>query len=488
MLEPATEPTTTAPPRMPAAPPPHRPATDWAAARAEEHLRGVFAPVDDELDVADLPVRGTLPPDLRGTYLRNGPNPQFPPIGEYTYPFDGDGMLHAVRFADGKARYRNRFIVTRDLAVERRAGRALYGGLLSPVTPDFPDADPDPVKNVSNTSFVAHAGKVLSLWEGGPPYELTDDLGTLGEYTFQGALPGAFTAHPKLDPVWDEMCWFRVAPEPPYLVYGVVDPRGRISRTTPIDIPRPVYMHDFAITSQHVVFFDSPAVLDPAAGARGGPPLAWDESAGTRIGVLEREGDHAVRWFPVENRFAMHVMNAHTAGHRVVVDYVHRRAFAVDQHGLPDQAPKLYRTTIDLSIGTVTDELLDGAIVELPRIDDRRTGLEYRYGYTAAQLRGGRGPFGGAFDTLQQYDFRTSAVVQHSLPEGVVVGEPQFVARPGGTDETDGWVLAFTYDTTRDASELVVLRAEDFAAPPVASIPLPRRVPAGLHGTWLPAH
>ena len=75
------------------------------------------------------------------------------------------------------------------------------------------------------------------------------------------------TAHPKIDPIWDELCWFRYSAEPPYLVYGVVSPRGQISRTVPIDLPRPVFMHDFAVTDQHVVFFDSPAVIDPAAAA-----------------------------------------------------------------------------------------------------------------------------------------------------------------------------------------------------------------------------
>ena len=50
------------------------------------HLSGVFAPVDAEIDAADLPVAGKVPEDLRGVYLRNGPNPKFPPLGSYTYP------------------------------------------------------------------------------------------------------------------------------------------------------------------------------------------------------------------------------------------------------------------------------------------------------------------------------------------------------------------------------------------------------------------
>ncbi len=40
------------------------------------HLRGNYAPVTDELTAYDLPVTGSIPPELNGWYLRNGPNPR----------------------------------------------------------------------------------------------------------------------------------------------------------------------------------------------------------------------------------------------------------------------------------------------------------------------------------------------------------------------------------------------------------------------------
>ena len=43
--------------------------------------------------------------------------------------------------------------------------------------------------------------------------------------------------------------------------------------------------------------------------------------------------------------------------------------------------------------------------------------------------------------------------------------------------EGDGWILALTYDVVHDRSELVIIDAEDFAARPVATVQLPRRVP-----------
>ena len=86
-------------------------------------LSGVFTPQPDEHDLADLPVQGEWPADLRGTYVRNGPNPLFPPLGSYTFPLEGDAMLHALHVDDdGRVGYRNRFIWTPQLRVEQQAG------------------------------------------------------------------------------------------------------------------------------------------------------------------------------------------------------------------------------------------------------------------------------------------------------------------------------------------------------------------------------
>ena len=53
--------------------------------------------------------------------------------------------------------------------------------------------------------------------------------------------------------------------------------------------------------------------------------------------------------------------------------------------------------------------------------------------------------------------------------------------------EDDGHLITFAYDAARDASELIVLKADDFDAGLVARVKLPGRVPYGFHGTWLPS-
>ena len=48
---------------------------------AHPNLVGAFAPLQMECDAFDLVIEGEIPRDLCGTFYRNGPNPQFAPVG-----------------------------------------------------------------------------------------------------------------------------------------------------------------------------------------------------------------------------------------------------------------------------------------------------------------------------------------------------------------------------------------------------------------------
>ena len=55
------------------------------------HLKGNWAPVKDEIIVKDLEVKGEIPNEINGMYLRNGMNPV---SGYSDHWFFGNGMLH----------------------------------------------------------------------------------------------------------------------------------------------------------------------------------------------------------------------------------------------------------------------------------------------------------------------------------------------------------------------------------------------------------
>lgn len=461
---------------------------------ADPYLAGNYAPVGDELDVDDLAVAGQLPDGLNGMFVRNGPNPQFEPLGKY-HIFDGDAMVHGVTIADGRASYRNRWIVSKGLVAERRAGHALYGGVASFTLPD-PEvlAESGPMKNTGNTSIVRHAGQILALLEACPPTRLGADLATLGEWDFDGRLVGPMTAHPKIDPDTGEMLFFGYSPVPPYLRYHVADASGALVRSVDIDLPAPVMIHDFVVTTEHVVFLDSPAVFSLESLLAGGPMVSWVPENGTRVGVMPRDGDAGdLRWFETDNCYIFHFLNAWAEGSRIQIDASRASAMNLgfadeDRIGDGDAwgvAAQLSRFTVDLDAGRASWEQLDDHPGDFPRIDDRVAGRKNRFGYVAWWRDDRRHLMD--FDRVAKYDVTAGTSTSWSAGPNGVLGEPVFAPDPAGRSEDDGWVLAFAHDTSTDQTDLVVLDARDVAAGPVARVRMPRRVPYGFHGAWLAA-
>jgi carotenoid cleavage dioxygenase-like enzyme len=456
---------------------------------AHRYLQGMYAPVDDELDVSDLPVRGHLPEALQGSFLRNGPNPQFAPLGRY-HLFDGDGMVHGVELAGGRARYRNRWVRSRGLEAERRAGRALFGGLGEFRLPDpAVMAEAGMMKNTANTNVIRHADRILALMEAAPPTELTTDLETVGEHDFGGRLQGAMTAHPKQDPESGEMLFFGYGPFPPHLRYHVVDATGSLVRSVDVDLPRPVMMHDFVVTQRHVVWFDLPAVFDVEAMLRGEPGITWQPDNGARIGVMPRDattGDE-VRWTEIEPCFVFHFLNGWTdPDGTVVVDGCRSSRLNVafgDEDVAATGPPTLHRWTIDAATGVVHCEQLDDRPADFPRVADTVAGRRNRYGYVAHASRWERDDI--VFDGVVKHDLERCTSATALYGPDVYAGEAVFAADPGGTAEDDGWLLNVVHDLAADESRFVVLDAPSLDE--VASVALPRRVPFGFHGNWLPA-
>jgi len=89
--------------------------------------------------------------------------------------------------------------------------------------------------------------------------------------------------------------------------------------------------------------------------------------------------------------------------------------------------------------------------------------------------------------TVVKFDMATNTSSAIDLGPGRSPGEFVFVARADATSEDDGWLMGYVYDRAEDRSDLVILDASDTGAEPVAVVELPRRVPFGFHGSWVPA-
>jgi 8'-apo-carotenoid 13,14-cleaving dioxygenase len=436
------------------------------------YLSDNFAPVQHEVTAHDLPVIGTIPPELEGRYLRNGPNP----LGELTpathHWFTGQGMVHGVRLRGGRAEwYRNRWVRGGDVA--QRLGE-----------PPLPS--PARLRTYSaNTSVRGHAGRTFALVEGGAlPVELDYELNSVAAVDFGGTLPNGFTAHPKIDPATGEMhalcySWRELADHVQYVVVGA---DGRVRRVVDIPLPGMTMLHDMSITQRYAVVYDLPVTLAPAVG--GGFPFRWDPAYGARVGLLPRDGSAAdIVWCEVGPCYAYHALNAYDAADGTVVVDVCRyeRMFDRDVLGpAGDCLPTLDRWVLDPVRRTVSETRIDDRAQEFPRVRADREGLPHRFGYAAGV---GAGFLPGA---TYKHDLVAGTTTAHDHGPGRGSAEPVFVPRPGASAEDDGWLLSYVHDATRDASELVVLDARELARPPVARVPLPQRVPFGFHGDFVP--
>jgi carotenoid cleavage dioxygenase-like enzyme len=425
-----------------------------------------YAPVAREVSATDLPVTGAIPTELAGQFLRNGPNPS---TGSSPHWFLGDGMLHGIDLRDGQARgYRNRYVRTRQLSGD--------GTFVDE------NGQVDLTVGAANTHVIGHAGRILALVESGFPYEVTPDLETVGPFDFDGQLTTAMTAHPKVDPATGELHFFGYGFLPPYLTYHVADADGRLVHSEEISVPVPTMMHDFNLTEHHVVFMDLPVVFDLDLAMQETFPYRWDEQGSARLGVLPRRGHNAdVQWLDIEPCYVFHPLNAYEDDGQVVLDVMRYRRLWDRSRDEFDRA-HLTRWTVDPGAGTVKEEQLDDRATEFPRVDPRLVGRRHRFGYA---LETGDG-IGAEHMMLVKYDVDTGTTRGHDFGAGREPGEPVFVPRSADAAEDDGWVMTYVYDAARDTSDFVILAAQDFGGPPVATVPLPQRVPFGFHGSWIP--
>ena len=309
-----------------------------------------------ELTLRGLTIRGALPAELDGVYLRNGPNPRFRPLSRQHW-FDGEGMVHWLRLRGGRgqsADYGARFVRTRGFEEESAAGAKQYVSITDPPLPGYilrglaskaahalrPDTPYWVVQqyNVANNGVTFHAGRLLATYEVGCAYELRleENLSPVGPCDFGGSWSAAdfwtenFTAHPKADPATGSLlyCGYNLIPlsGSPSVTVGEVGPDGRIAARLRV-ASRGSLQHDMAITATRVVLLDGPLLFDLAKSVAGRKPFNFVEDAPMRFGLLQRSAlaasaappgwaggapraEAQALWVEAETGYSYHVVNA----------------------------------------------------------------------------------------------------------------------------------------------------------------------------------
>lgn len=254
-----------------------------------------------------------------------------------------------------------------------------------------------------------------------------------------------------------------------------------------------------------------PCTLRSASSALlAGESISFDKGQPTKLWLIPRDGS-APRAFSVRTHFSFHHANAYEDEQgRVVLDSASAPELELgsDSSGGPDAPPiwetveyaklpcsTLWRYTLDPKSGQASCREAFGRYVDFPLVAPRCSAGKHRYVYavTGGQSGGVASPFRGVAK-IDMGEAAQGEAAQHQVwmaPSPVqFVGEPVFAPRVGALPdgpEDDGYLLVPIIDGEREQkSSVVVLRADDVSAGPVATLELDTFLPPGLHGVFVP--
>ncbi len=482
--------------------------------RSSAYNRPGFKPVHTECTDVELVPTAPIPDDIDGVFLRNGTNLQFPETRGRSHMFNGAGMLHQVQVRNGKASYTNVYVKTPRYLVEESAGEDVYlhfgdiagggkAGFLRMMITALQQRlgvipKLDVLESGNNTTAIQfHHEKLYCLQETGYPFALETrvEQGCLrlsgnGQFdTFSGKLDAPFTAHPKIDPATGD--WFAFSTEfRSGNMYHSVLKKGELAHHSVIDVqkPAPAFVHDYFLTQNYLIFPDLSLRFSPKE--MFGPqqsPMVFDPAYKMRWGVIRR--DHAagdpVRWFSTQQPGHLwHVVNGweetrDDGGTDLVLFAPVFRSYPsnIPIHNPEEPHATFNKWRLNLESGEVTEdrELLDH-FYERPSFNTAYLGRPAHYAYLLDEEKEGMMAKG-----VLKYDVIAEVEVAYFDYGEYYGGEALFVPRKDSASEDDGYLLELIMADDRAA--LLILDAATMTE--VTRLPLPQRVPFGVHSCWL---
>jgi len=461
--------------------------------------RAGFETQREEVAGASLPVEGSFPAWLEGTYLANGPG-EFEVGGRsLEHWFDALAMLRRFRIADGAVEYTNRYVRSEDFRVAREGGRlrspfpgtpadrSALGRLRGALTGAYPD---NPAIGVARMD-----GEYLAVTES--PVGLRFDPETLETNSRRDLTAGLdcdlALGHAHYDPR-EEAFWslgVSYGRESAYTLFRRPEGGPPEARTRLVFDDHPPYVHAFALTERFAVVPEPPFGVDLRSLLLGVPrgrtflDAFGPRDAPARFHVLDRESGERVAPVRTDPFFVYHFANAFEADDGVVLDCVAfpdgNAVTGLTLENLRSDDPDLprgdlVRYRLPLSGGRADRTTLREGPVEFPTIHYRRYNARpYRYAYLAATERG------SLPTAVVKVDVESGTEGVWREP-GTHPGEAVFVPAPDPGTEDDGVLLTVVLDADADRSELVCLDARGLE--PLARARLPHRLPFAFHGQF----
>ncbi len=447
---------------------------------------------------------GLIPHDLQGTFFRNGPGRQKIGGNPYGHWFDGDGMVCAFTFKEGKAHFKNAYVRTPKYLQETAEQTIKYRGFGTQVPGGFLSNVGKMPANPANTNIMYHAGKLFALNEGGHPWEVSPtNLNTVGEYDFDGDLARSqvFSAHGRIHQATGDYINFGAGvsgmtlkgPQACLNLYRI-NPAGKMVNQTQVPLDNFPFCHDFAITDKHALFFIGSIVFGGMGSVMLGlktisDGIVYNPKINMQILAVDLDTFTVSRTFDTnEHGSLIHFGNAFQRGEEIIVDGMFQTGFEANSTLVDVFNPEsrfsggyYNRYFLNMTNGQMRTERVNDVESEFPTFNTKLTGQESSVCYTACSVDNGANGF---FNAIQRVDFDGHCDLL-TLPPGHYGSEPLFAPATGATKEDDGYLLEVVYNAYSHKSELLVLRADNIHDV-ICKLPLNHHLPHQFHGHFTP--
>ena len=459
----------------------------------------------------DAPIEGTLPADLQGTLYRNGPGLFDRGAYRKRMLLDGDGMIQAFQFRDGRVRYQNRFVRTEKYLKEEEAGEFLYPTWATQAPGGISANLGVGIMNQAGVTVVRRKDRLFAFDEGFLPYELDPEtLETRGMSDLgAGELSGGYKAHWKIDGTNGDWLHFGTAyGRKTRLEIVIFKKDGGLRRQWTVEIPRRVYMHDWLVSERHLIFILQPGIIPMSQVLRmvlglirPVSAIRWKPELGNLVLLVDRQGKEKPFFLEAEASWMWHALNAYEEKGLVIADFAgSRHPLGIGSDDAPfflvmegrdpgarpeSEGPLLRRYVIDPGAKTLRQEVLvSNEVVEFPFVNPGLSCHRHRYGYFACLS-----PTEWFPTRVIRVDTHNGNVASYDFGRGHYCSEPVFASKPGfpyeaGSGEEPGWILTLVYQADTKRSYLAVLQADRLPAGPLAVIRLHHHAPLSFHGYW----
>ncbi len=474
---------------------------DWSSAYQNVH---------EELSDFKLNiVKGDPIFELNGTLLRNGPG-ILERGGQWVHhPFDGDGMITAIKFQNGIASLTNKFVKTKgfleDQKKDKFVSRGVFGtqkkgGILNNIFNLN-------LKNIANTHVIKLGNELLALWEAAGPHALDpDNLETKGLTTLKGVLKEneAFSAHPKLDlnsDLSEEILVTFGVQTGPISTIRLMEFSNSGNNSGEILFDRKdklngfAFLHDFAITTNWAIFLQNAIEFNPlpfVLGQKGAAQcLKSNPNKTAKFFIVPRESGKFRGEPPITidapEGFVFHHVNAYEEDSNIILDSIFYDDFPsvgpdedfkeIDFEKYP--AGRLKRSIINLKEKNAKLISTSEQTCEFATVNPKFLGLKSTYSWMACtEKKLGNAPL----QAIKKINLDTKEEIFWSAAPKGFVSEPIMVPKKNSYKEDEGYLFILIWNGARRGSDLVILNSETLEE--VVIYELPIKIPHGLHGSW----